>query len=700
LSAIRPGLLPPSGLLFACLAAAMLWLSRGETRTVRTAFVLVALAAVFLAATPFVQGYSFLMCCGVAKEPVRTALAILLAAAVLFFLPPRHARRVLGFAAASILAGTLACCAWGFLHRVGGFANPVYTDDHPSFMFRVTEFFHSFPHLENYVPHWNAGVVNSVLASSGTPAFALLGSPFFLPFRDAPHLAYNAAFLFAFVLFIPALTYAAFRAGGFSKTISATGCLLSFASSRFLLMWLLHFGTVGSALAMSSVPAAVLFLHAATVRRSRSPWVWGGFLLSFVLLSQWLPMAILSALLALAALSCARDWWSPKRFAALAACGIAAFLVLLPLLRASAGAEDLVAFASQAPATRPSLSAVLARIVPVCAHPLAGIHPLPLALGLAGLPLLAPPLRRRFLAIPLAGLALVALLGPFFRGNMQLERMLFPAVGLLAVGAAPWLEAIADPPAPQAGIRRRLAWAGAWGVVLVLLLAGGHAAACYYRAESFQPFEGMLPSIRELVEEARARVGENERLLVAGRAVHAYGHGHIAYLPVLIGREMLACDYYGFPPHYVEMDYPPKKARKQPGGMHGFMVRHGASHVLTCRPNYEKFFAAEPEHFREAARIPSEWDFDYVLYEIAGATGVVLAPDVQVEIESDFNRLSFRFPGDVPEEVLFAYNWSDRFRVAPKGAEILPEPLPTGETFLKVRPHGERRVAVTYEPRY
>lgn len=681
------------------MAGILLWLSRGEAQEVRRACLLPALALSLLAVSPRLPGYAFLPGAASRGETAALAAFSLLFGGALFLLPPRRARQALGLFAAALLFGTLAACAAGFLRQTGGWANPVYTDDHPSFCFRVAEFFQAFPHLENYVPHWNAGVVNSVLASSGTPAFALLGAPFFLPFAAAPHPGYNAALLSVFLLAVPALTYAGFRAAGFSRTVSAAATALSAASSRFLLLWLLRFGTAGSALAMSCAPAALLFLRAVTVRRSRSPWTWGGFLLSFVLLLQWLPLGILAALLALAAFSCARDWWSWRRFAALAACGGAAALLLLPLLRASTGSEELMAYTSQAAAARATPAAVLAKLRPVLALPVAGLHPLLAAMGLAGLPLLAGPRRKRWFAIPLAGLAAVSLLGPFYRANLQLERLLFPALGLLAAAAATWLAVLEDPPAPEAG-RRRAAWAAAWAAIAACLVAGSVSAARYWRGKTLQSFEGMPPSVHELVEEARTRVGEGTRLLVAGKAVHSYGHGHIAYLPLPIGREMLACDYYGFPPGYVEMDYPPKRARTQPGGLHGFMVRHGASHVLTCRRNYIDFFATEPEHFREVARIASEWDFDYVLYEIAGAAGVVLSPGVEAKVESGFNRISVSFPGEVPEEALLAYNWSDRFRAEPETAEILPERLPTGETFLKVRPHGARKVRISYVPRF
>ena len=98
----------------------------------------------------------------------------------------------------------IACCC-----GIPDFTAP-YSDDHPSFLFRIAEFFGAFPWRENYVPHWNAGVVNSVITSSGVAGYALLGAPLWL--LAEPHLAAPYVLLFAFVIFVPWFTACAFRA--------------------------------------------------------------------------------------------------------------------------------------------------------------------------------------------------------------------------------------------------------------------------------------------------------------------------------------------------------------------------------------------------------------------------------------------------------------------------------------------------------
>ena len=61
------------------------------------------------------------------------------------------------------------------------------------------------------------------------------------------------------------------------------------------------------------------------------------------------------------------------------------------------------------------------------------------------------------------------------------------------------------------------------------------------------------------------------RVLFAGPAVHAYGAGHVAPLPLFTDREMMACDFYHFSPKQVEYVYPPSAYRQTPESVFDFM---------------------------------------------------------------------------------------------------------------------------------
>lgn len=63
-------------------------------------------------------------------------------AGVPLFLAARS-RRYLGSLLLALLVAAQLLCAWSLLDKTDGFA--VYSDDHPSFMFRLSEFWGSFP---------------------------------------------------------------------------------------------------------------------------------------------------------------------------------------------------------------------------------------------------------------------------------------------------------------------------------------------------------------------------------------------------------------------------------------------------------------------------------------------------------------------------------------------------------------------------
>ena len=115
-------------------------------------------------------------------------------------------------------------------------------------------------------------------------------------------------------------------------------------------------------------------------------------------------------------------------------------------------------------------------------------------------------------------------------------------------------------------LRRGRLWAGLQGVALALLVLLVPNAGSLYAGKGVAPFAAMPKWIADFSAWVGENVPENGRLLFAGRTSHAYGRGHVAYLPLLAGREMLACDYYEFPPGLAETDSPPRSAHRAPGG--------------------------------------------------------------------------------------------------------------------------------------
>ena len=121
----------------------------------------------------------------------------------------------------SLLIVLQALC-FGYLW-LGTGGRALYSDDHPSFMFRLVEFSRTFPQLINYNPYWNGGVVDNVGVTSGTIAFGLP----FLPFLKFVQVDKIYTFMFAvlYIGIIPWLAVMSVRIAGGSRASAFSGVL-------------------------------------------------------------------------------------------------------------------------------------------------------------------------------------------------------------------------------------------------------------------------------------------------------------------------------------------------------------------------------------------------------------------------------------------------------------------------------------------
>ncbi len=590
--------------------------------------------------------------------------------------------------AALLVAVQVAAFLALFLHT--GFS-ALYCDDHPSFMFRIREFIENYPSMKVFNPWWNAGVVNAVGASSGVGAVSL---PLFPLWKLVPvHLAYTPALGLLFIVVAPLLTLVGLRAVRASWLSAIVGAILSLGASRAAFVWGLHFGTVGALFAMQFLPLfALLFYRAAIMRRTDIPTLCG-IVASAFFLAQWPPCLIMVLSLALDVLLNVRRL-RKRDFLRLSAAAAATLLLLLPNISALLSSRDLFSFVAESPTpaerSLPPLREWLRALPSMLLLRLPEANPLVTFLGLGGLFVLPLRRMRRMLAPAVVALLLLAAWGPLAAPRLQLERMALPALMLASIPAAILAGKALSSATPCMCVVKS-------GIMSLLILCGV-TVAMLYGGGGYAPYSVLPREIRAFADTVRRVVPPDGRLLFYGATVHSFGGGHVAYLPLLTGREMMACDYYHFPPKMVEYDYPPKPWRKTAEGIADFMRLYGATHLATTIQHRADFirksglFAEVPVASGKTFEI-----YHISLFALKGATGGrIHSGDATLGAEVPdvaFNHL--RVYRGVDHEAVLRYNWNPHL-TAGDDAELEPVEVAPGVNFIQVRFTGNDAAVVRY----
>ncbi len=569
--------------------------------------------------------------------------------------------------------------------------------DHPSFLFRLKEFGDLFPSaLGGYNPWWNGGTEHFVGVTSGSHGFGVLILPL-LKIWD-PHVFYGAVLVFWFVFGFPWLGVAAARAAGAGRAGALCAGILMCGASRSVFVWAWHFGTVGAMTsAMMTLPVAALGYRLAVLRRGS----WGTALalgLAAWVMCLWTPGLLVGAGLALGWLWNVREWtWRANRW--LVAAGLLALVLLAPWLWTTLFPCRGVVEYVGTPMPRPALIVMAVGGARRLLTSLQEIHPVLVVFGLLGTLVAAPRGLRRWLLPLFLFLGAIAGWSREVKPLSQLERMAIPlAVAAVLPAALLGGRLLGDDCRPEDDAHRRgIGRALAQGLLLATLLMGFRSVRMHYANEGPAPLRTLPVELQEFIAWIRAEVPADGRLGFAGRAVHFYGGGNIAYLPILANREMMADDYYGFPRGTIEYNYPPAAYRRSPE-RHAFFTRaYGITHWVSARADSSRLLAAQPEHYERVKEL-----------QIGGRRIEVFrvqnpAPGSRFwegagRVAARENRLLV-YPADpAAERVVIRYNWRDGLVCRTPGAAIEPYAVDENLRFIAVCPGGNRCVEIGYRP--
>lgn len=569
-------------------------------------------------------------------------------------------------------------CAIEFWRGTGGAA--LYRDDHPSFIFRFWAFARSLPSVAFYNPFWNGGRVESAGIAAGVP---LLGTLFWPVWRFLPtHEVYTVVAFLALAGLIPLLGAGAARLAGGGRLAAAVAALLSLGSCELFFRWSLHFGTVPAVVAAGFV----MPLCAVLVRVLREPFprwrlaaVLAGALAGFL---SWPPSLLMGWPVALAMLCSWRER-SFRRVACLMAGGLGAALLLVPawlgLFHRLQAASGLVAAAVSTPDWTHALAEGVRRLK----EALVGANPLTVFLGIGGVLFWPDRVTRRIFGFTILGLLLLAGWGEMIKPQLQLTRAAIPLMLAAAIPAALWIERIGQDP----GRRLRPVQAS----ILALLILGAYATAALYRNRGTAPYGVLGEEPVKIAEWIQSQTPAESRIVFAGPTVHAYGRGHVAYLPVLAHRAMMACDYYHFSPYLREYEYPPAEFRGSPDDVRAFFDLYNVSAVFTFHDYWKRFFRKFPDRFEEAGAFGTEGR--RVAFKIRRPPpGWFLVGSGSVE--QRINELVVR-PEAPGEKCVIRFHWANGLRPEP-AVPIRPYDAGYNVRLIEMDPQGHREIRLRW----
>lgn len=567
-------------------------------------------------------------------------------------------------------------CALEFISKTDALA--LYNDDHPSFMFRLWVAARSLPHVVYYNPLWNGGKAATYMVSSGTTGVAALLWPLWR-FSNI-RLVYTPALAVLFIVVSPLVALWSVRLLRGSWTAALTGAVLVLAVSRYFFTWLLHFGTLGACFSLSWVTLFSACLY--RLLWDERPRLRMAFLLvlSGLFFFAWPPSMLMALPLLLGAVCSVRRW--PKRSVALLAGTAAAMLlVCAPYLAVILGRVDLQGFYAEGAEPVRWAEELTQGWARFREHLWQG-HPVILFLGVAGAAVLSGRGKRRFFVPAVAGLLLMAGWGKLWKPQFELSRAGMPLFFVAALPAALWAGRILESRSPRLAVVRA-------GLAAILLMAGINASR-FYDNKQVEKYRVISAAMVELGAWLRTHTPEHGRILFAGCAVHGYGGGHVAYLPVMAQREMMACDYYHFSPARVEYNYPPRAFRTSCAREQRFFDLYNVTHVVTYHPPWITEFRNHPELFEEV------WAFGgqtpKKVFRVRRESNQFLRG--RGTVRATINRLDVTV-ADVRQPAVLKYHWADGLRADPP-VDLAPYDAGDGIEFIEVHPNGTRSFRIDY----
>lgn len=568
----------------------------------------------------------------------------------------------------------------------------IFSDDHPSFLYRLQLLGAHFPSVPFYNTDWNAGYVARELLSTAVLNVFLTGFPLSLMFGSTGPDSLAASGVYSYLvayLFLVLMPLALGAAGWLFTRDMQTAVLtaiLGVGATLGFYEWLLKYGTLGFCVATFLYPLAIGLAYRLFLAREQPQVLMvGAFLVVSSLVLMWLPSVF--GFVPLAVVFCFSGMWI-SRFRILIVSLLGMLLLnafwLVPFLR-EVPLAHFIAGSSLATSSVPHAAKEDSKPVAVKEnHPptsakfvgslsrfreqLVRINPIVLIFFLPGIALLPDRRLRAIFALSVLWLSLAAIVGEALKPQLELRRMVIILSIILVVPTALALTTLARMVLEShAGVRRVAAVCGA------ILLFGGIAAtpmnvAAVYAGRGDDTFIFEPPVVADLSELIREHGGDG-RTFFFGFILHELGAGtfdsqdggHIAPLSYFSGKEL----YASFPYHgrWTVTDPIPREFRKRGSkGIEEFLDLLNVTATISFNGIWRKYCESQPNYslvgqtgrFRVWKRTPNSPGF---ILEGKGTARRIDRATLEVVPES--------------EELVLKYRYNGNLEVVPKGVAEL-----------------------------
>jgi hypothetical protein len=518
------------------------------------------------------------------------------------------------------------------------------SDDNPTFLYRLTLLKQNFPFIPFYNPLWNAGIESRDFFATGSLNIFFVFAPIIYAFDVAS--VYNIIIALLLFGFVPLSIFLAARIIGARSPATFFAALLALTGSLLWYRWALKYGTLGFITSASLIPLNVALL--ARLLADVSPVRKKDFILTlvtFTLMLFWTPSGLVFIPAALLALSRVTLLWKKPRLAKLVATmfvlnlpwillfwrvsNVGTFLKTEKPSYSSLAEDSTTAYTQPKPTehinTKPRVSSFNAKAsLKMLRENSVSTNPLLVLLAIPGLFLLPKAVRLLFVGT-VAWLIFLGTVGAQLKPQLELERMLLICTLCLCPATAVVIERIfrAIPGAEFS----KLNFISAVTVGGYLFAAPFSTASVLFN-RSIEHFYFAAPNFGSIVDTIQKYTGDG-RALFSGFVLHDLYHGHLAPLPLVTGKPLVASSPFHDQWKYKEI-FPPAVLAAGDAGIDNYLNLMNATVVFAHEEPWQNYFTAHPERFERVADDDRFWAFRRVGYEstyFLEGSGKILAQD-------------------------------------------------------------------------